>query len=417
MYLLLQMNLNFRYILLNFIYIKIYIYIFNLIYIYRMSGYKDADGNDLDTKFYINNSLNSISAEYKVGGVTSYGRYLERSSGNTANASEDTGYEINGVDLNRIYARKEDVRKVKFLLRGGDGTADGYPNAGVGADLAFSMDVQKGTTLTFGRVPGGISNSKQIGQHDWVGRGGGGGDAVYCSIGRYYKSDGTFNDFNNVVAIAGGGGGAGGYSTSANKTHFRGGYGGNGGNSNIAANISNSSSSGNYKYWSGQDGEIRDLGSGSVNQITLAKGGGDRSPIARAQYRSPASGAWAVHYGNTHTGTSKGTTSIAHALAGAYRGHGGSGGAGWFGGQAGVVGTYIYFALQSYETTALGGGGGSSAYRFQNFHDGILNISDVQCSTLINNVSFDSTYLIGNFTNSTDIKTKEILITDGAALQ
>ena len=144
-----------------------------------MSGYKD-DGTDLDSIFYIIDATKSISAEYKVEGATSYG--LFRTKWYTANASEDTGYEINGVDLNRTYARKEDVRQMKFLLKAGNSTADGYQNAGLGADLKFTMHVQKGTTLTFGRVPGGVemqtNRSTRLGWSGWRRRG--------CSI-LYYR--------------------------------------------------------------------------------------------------------------------------------------------------------------------------------------------------------------------------------------
>ena len=368
------------------------------------SGY-EADGTDLDSIFYINDASKSISAEYKVVGATSYGRYLERSSGNTADASQDTGYEINGVDLNRTYARKEDVRAVHILIRGGDGTADGYQNGGEGAHLAFVMYVQKGTTLTFEKIPGGAQNPKITGQHGWVGQNGAGGDAISCSIGQYYKDDGTFNDPTNIVAIAGGGGGAGGYSTNANKTHFRGGAGGNAGYGDY--NQANTSSyNSNYKYWSGEDGEIRDLGSNGVDSIITASGGNDfNSTISRAQYRSHQG----THQGAYHTGSSKGTTSTAHGLGGDYRAHGGSGGAGWQGGQAGVIGT----AGGGYETTALGGGGGSTAIRFQNFHDGIVDILNVTSAVHIGETGWN---LYDASTVSARV-TKQILATEGIVVQ
>lgn len=71
------------------------------------SGYQ-VNGTDLDSIFKVSNGANSISAEYKVGGSSSYGRYAS-SLGTGDRSSTTTNYKINGNDLKNLYRRADFV--------------------------------------------------------------------------------------------------------------------------------------------------------------------------------------------------------------------------------------------------------------------------------------------------------------------
>lgn len=354
-----------------------------------MSGYKTEDGTDLDNIFYVNNSDANINDDFLIEGKTGTGRYLERISDNTADSANDTGYIINGVDFNRIYALQSDFRVRNYLLRGEDGNRGDsratHGTIGKGADVKFTITLQKGCKVYIYKVSGGDDIPNYA--HSWIGGGGEGGDAIYCNIGQQflvYRSGGLTVNYSNLIAIAGGGGGTGGFNTTGNLYNTQGGAGGNAGIGALTA-ASDSSDTG-VKYWPGSNGGIRSVGSKHPgnqdipHNYRLPSGGYDSSTtILKATYAVQDRGtAYSQYYGPEHTGTPEGTTANAN-YDNSMRGTAGSGGGGWQGGQAGVTGT----TGNGVEVTGLGGGGGSSAIRLSNYPQGVISV------TLTANVQHD----------------------------
>lgn len=344
-----------------------------------MSGYYKG-GTDLDDIFHVVNSGASISEEYKVNNSTTYGRYLPRASTNTYDSANDTGYQINGVDLNRIYALESDIRTRNYLLRSDNGAIGPYNTHGTvgkGADVKFTMKLQKGSKVYLQTIDGGAYQPTK--PHHWVGAGGRGGHTVYCSVGELFDGPGSTWNYSNLIAIAGAGGGVGGYSTHDNKDHYQGGAGGNGGTGALSA--ARDSSSTGIKYWPGLNGGIRSIGTKHpgnqhlTQNYRLPSGGYDfNTTIQTATYAVQNAGgtnsAYNQYYGGAHSGSPEGTQAIG-TTDGVMRGTGGGGGAGWQGGQGGVPGT----AGHGVEVTALGGGGGSSAIRVSNYPDGVVSVT------------------------------------------
>ena len=367
------------------------------------SGY-ESNGTDLDSIFFVKDSSKSISTEYKVGGATSYGRYIERvkSSGDT---TKDTGYKINGADLNSIYIRRDDIvtpghsglpaigsmESGGYIDKGwyekrlyGDHGQNHYNTKGNGGGNGsyFRITVKHDPGMHFltGFISGGSGGTES---QWWTGDGGDGGRANYLMVSTNSSGNNSLDIYHaqhltpgmgdaRLLGIAGGGGGQGGVATRTNTDGNPGGDGGDAGEG-----WGSSSSHGDFRYKPGSSGGwIKYGGSDVVNSGTARGGHRPGTTAVRQRYAMTMHSNLGVQ---EYIGASAGNTPVG-ANAGAYngtgyqyyyRGGGGGGGSGYGGGASGAPGVHG----NGYSRSSGGGGGGSSAYRYQNLPPGIIELS------------------------------------------
>ena len=344
------------------------------------SGYEISDGTDLDDIFFIKDSTANISEEYLIQDLSGSGRYLERTL-SSYDTSKDTGYEIEGVDLNRLYIRRDDKTQVSILLTGSPGDVKEGRNStnqlwagnGGGSGAKFTITIECEPNLVFhtGYISGGQGGTEAA---DWTGDGGDGGRAHFLMVN---NTGGTIswvpgmND-SRLLAVAGGGGGQGGYASHGNKS---GNPGGDGGDAGIG--WGGTGTYGNFKYKQGSAGGwIKYGGSSVVNSGTARGGAHPGSTAVRQRYGMTMHDnlGFQEYVGNSASQTPYGANGRTVSGTGYqyyYRGAGGAGGAGYGGGASGAPGVHG----GRYFRSSGGGGGGSSAYRYQNLPPGIISMA------------------------------------------
>ena len=306
------------------------------------SGYK-YDGTDLDDIFHLVNSEASISQDYKVNNSTTYGRYLERTSNSPdAVSSNDIGYKINDVDLNRLYVRNNEVGTKTIDIRSANG-----------AKIKIDVTAYSGTILYVGHVTGGDGGVGDIKT------GGDGGTGVFIVTG-------SVTSDQIILAVAGGSGGSG-YD-----------WHGEGGGVGGAAGYENGYAHGNFIVYDGKDGAdakgggnyiyTKPTGGKGGTTIAGSGGGGGSGNTFLTVHRSPPGNDAEGYYGGDGSGKFDSFKNADRQYGG------GGGGSGFRGGGGGSAATIGRSGDLENDTTPSGGGGGSSAIRTSSFPDGIVSV-------------------------------------------